>query len=61
MLGRFLDSLYEQGVSALYQEIAARVVAYLKPPCHGLHLDTISFHIEGQREHDIDANAIHIT
>lgn len=61
VMGRFLDSLYEQGVSELYQEIAARVVTYLKLPCHGLNLDTTSFHVDGQYEHDIDAQTIHIT
>lgn len=61
VMWRFLDSFYEQGVSELYQEIAARVVAYLKLPCNSLNLDTTSFHVDGQYEHDIDAQAIYIT
>lgn len=61
VMGRFLDSLYEQGVSELYQEIAARVVSYLKLPCNSLNLDTTSFHLDGQYGHDINAQAIHIT
>ena len=61
VMGRFLDSLYEHGVSELYQEIALRVVAYLKLPCNSLNLDTTSFHLDGQYERDIDAQAIHIT
>lgn len=61
VMGRFLDSLYEQGVSELYQEIAVRVVAYLKLSCNSLNLDTTSFHLDGQYEHDINAQAIHIT
>jgi transposase len=61
VMGRFLDSLYDQGVSELYQEIAARVVVYLKLPCNSLNLDTTSFHLDGQYEHDINAQAIHIT
>ena len=61
VMGRFLDSLYEEGVSELYQEIAARVVGYLKLPCNSLNLDTTSFHLDGQYEHDINAQAIHIT
>ena len=32
--------MYEQGVSELYQEIARRVVAYLKLPCNSLNLNT---------------------
>ncbi len=61
VMGRFLDSLYEEGVSELYQNIAARVVTYLKLPCNSLNLDTTSFHLDGQYERDIDAQSIHIT
>ena len=60
-MGRFLDSLYELGVSGLYQEIALRVVKYLKLPCKSLNIDTTSFHLDGQYERDIDAKSIHIT
>lgn len=61
VIGRFLDSLYEQGVSELYQEIALRVVNYLKLTCNSLNLDTTSFHVDGQYEEDIDAQAVRIT
>ena len=61
VMGRFLDSLYELGVSGLYQEIALRVVKYLKLPCKSLNIDTTSFHLDGQYERDIDAKSIHIT
>lgn len=61
VMGRFLDSLYVQGVSDLYQEIATLVVTYLKLPCKSLNLDTTSFHLDGQYEQDIDAKSIHIT
>jgi transposase len=61
VMGRFLDSLYEQGVSELYQEIAACVVNYLKLPCNSLNLDTTSFHLDGLYEQDIDAKSINIT
>ena len=61
VMGRFLDSLYEEGVSGLYQEIAVRVVDYLNLRCNSLNLDTTSFHLDGQYEHDINAQAIHIT
>ena len=61
VMGRFLDSLYEEGVSELYQNIAARVVTYLKLPCNSLNLDTTNFHLDGQYERDIDAQSIHIT
>lgn len=61
VMGRFLDSLYEEGVSEVYEEIAVRVVAYLKLPCKSLNLDTTSFHVDGQYERDMDAQSIHIT
>ena len=53
--------VYELGVSGLYQEIALRVVKYLKLPCNSLNIDTTSFHLDGQYERDIDAKSIHIT
>ncbi len=43
VMGRFLDSLYVEGVSEPYQEIAARVVSYLNLSCNSLNLDTTSF------------------
>jgi len=61
VMGRFLDSLYEEGVSELYQEIAMLVVKYLKLPCKSLNLDTTSFHLDGEYEQDIDATCIKIT
>ena len=61
VMGRFLDALYEQGVSELYQAIASRVVTYLKLPCNSLNLDTTSFHVDGHYARDIDAQTIHIT
>ena len=60
-MGRFLDALYEEGVSGLYQDIAVRVVEYLKLPCRSLNLDTTSFHVDGAYEQDIDAKSIRIT
>jgi len=36
------------------------VVAYRKLACNSLNLDTTSFHVDDQYEHDIDAQAIHI-
>ena len=61
VMGRFLDSLYELGVSGLYQEIALRVVKYLKLTCKSLNIDTTSFHLDGQYERDIDEKSINIT
>jgi len=61
VLGRFLDSLYEQGVSSLYQALALKVIKYLGLPCRSLNLDATSFHLDGEYYKDIDAKAIHIT
>ncbi|HAT4400396.1 TPA: IS1634 family transposase, partial [Legionella pneumophila] len=61
VMGRFLDALYEEGVSGLYQDIAVRVVEYLKLPCRSLNLDTTSFHLDGAYEQDINAKSIRIT
>jgi transposase len=61
LLGRFLDSLYEKGVSSLYQELALKVIHYLGLPCRSLNLDATSFHLDGEYHRDIDAQAIHIT
>jgi transposase len=61
LLGRFLDNLYEKGVSSLYQELALKVITYLGLPCRSLNLDATSFHLDGEYYRDIDAQAIHIT
>ena len=61
VLGRFLDSLYEKGVSSLYQELAYKVVRHLNLPCRSLNLDATSFHVDGEYEQDIDAQTIHLT
>ncbi len=61
VLGRFLDSLYEKGVSSLYQELAFKVVRHLGLPCNSLNLDATSFHVDGEYHQDIDAQTIHLT
>lgn len=61
VLGRFLDTLYEKGVSSLYQELAHKVVRHLNLPCRSLNLDATSFHVDGDYHQDIDGQAIHLT
>ncbi len=61
VMGRFLDGLYEIGVSPLYEDIAGSVVRYLDLPCRSLNMDTTSFHLDGVYEQDIDAQCIQIT
>ena len=60
-LGRCLDKLYEKGVSQLYQDLAERVVKYLGLPCDLVHLDSTSFHVDGEYQSDIDAQGLRIT
>jgi transposase len=47
-LGRCLDALYDKGVSSLYQGIGERVVNHLGLDCQAVHLDSTSFHYDGQ-------------
>jgi len=49
-LGRCLDALYEKGVSCLYQTIGEAVVRHLDLPCDSVHLDSTSFHYDGQEK-----------
>jgi transposase len=61
VFGRFLDALYTEGVSGLYEELAFKVVSYLGLQCKSLNLDATSFHVDGEYHQDIDAKTIHIT
>ena len=47
-LGRCLDSLYDYGVSKLYQQLGEAVVEKLGLHTQALHLDSTSFHYDGQ-------------
>ncbi len=61
-LGRCLDALYDKGVSSLYQSIGESVVKHLGLSCHSVHLDSTSFHYDGQENlSEEDLNPISIT
>ena len=60
-LGRCLDSLFDYGVSSLYQHISEAVIKHLGLSVEGLHLDSTSFHYDGKATTDEDFNHIHIT
>lgn len=49
-LGRCLDALYDYGVSSLYQQLGEAVVKHLGLPCKSVHLDSSSFHYDGQEK-----------
>ncbi len=59
-LGRCLDSLYEYGVSNLYQQLGEAVVEKLGLQTQALHLDSTSFHYDGQETKDGELAHIHI-
>jgi len=51
-LGRCLDTLYEYGVSKLYQKLGEAVVEKLGLQTQALHLDSTSFHYDGKESDD---------
>lgn len=57
-LGRCLDKLYEHGVSDLYQNLSEKVVLHLGLPCNSVHLDSTSFHVDGEYDAELDTKAI---
>lgn len=59
-LGRCLDSLYEYGVSKLYQQLGEAVVEKLGLQTQALHLDSTSFHYDGQETEDGELKHIRI-
>jgi len=60
VLGRCLDKLYEHGVSNLYQELAEKVVMYLGLPCDSVHLDSSSFHVDGEYKTENDFQGVRL-
>jgi transposase len=64
-LGKALDDLYAYGVSELYMKIAAQAAARLGITPRVAHMDTTSFHVDGEYNSDEppdeDSKLIHIT
>ena len=54
VLGRCLDKLYDFGVSKLYMELAEHVVDKLGLQITSHHLDSTSFHTDGDYDHAIE-------
>jgi len=50
VLGRTLDRLFQIGVTDLYTKIALSVVKHLGIQVSSLHLDSTSFHVDGEYE-----------
>jgi transposase len=59
-LGRCLDTLYEYGVSKLYQQLGEAVVTKLGLATEALHLASTSFHYDGQATDDGELGHIRI-
>ena len=59
-LGRCLDTLYEYGVSKLYQQLGEAVVTQLGLATEALHIDSTSFHYDGQATDDGELGHIRI-
>ena len=65
-LGRTLDAMYAYGVSKLYTEITAKAIQKLNLTVDTIHLDSTSFHLDGQyanqdKKSDEEPVCIHIT
>ncbi len=70
-LGRTLDAIYNYGVSELYEKISHKAVAILGLSPSTIHLDSTSFHVDGdykqskpkndKNSSDHDHSPIHIT
>ena len=62
-LGRALDMLYDDGVTALYSLIAATAAQRLGLAPMFAHLDSTSFHVDGRYNsaEEPDAHVIHMT
>jgi transposase len=63
VLGRALDTIYDYNPEKLYGQLAAQAVKRLGLSCKIAHLDTTSFHVDGEYNSDQDApeRLIHVT
>src|ERR671919_743969 len=62
-LGRALDTLYDDGVTALYRRMAATAAERLGLAPRFTHRDRTSFHVDGRynRDEEPEAQVIHMT
>ena len=62
-LGRALDSLYETGITELYSSISAQAVKKLGLDCKTCHIDSTSFHVDGNynSKEDTESGVVHLT
>lgn len=64
-LGRTLDAVYKHDLTQLYVHIGAHAVKSLQLSGKSIHLDSSSFHVDGEYNHDFppeeDDQLIHVT
>lgn len=62
-LGRTLDAIYDYGVSELYEKIAYKAISNIGLHPSTIHLDSTSFHVDGNYNSNshYDEKIIHIT
>jgi transposase len=63
VLGRALDGIYDYGPERLYTQLASKSVNFLGLSCYYGHLDTTSFHVDGNYNSDSppEEGVVHIT
>jgi transposase len=63
VLGRVLDAIYEYGPAKLYPQLALAAVKHLGLLCRFGHMDSSSFHVDGQYNSDEapEEGVVHIT
>ena len=59
--GRMLDSIYEAGATESYRVIAKNALRLLGLSCHMSHIDTTTFHTDGQYNQAEEEGVIKIT
>jgi len=55
LFGRNLDVIHKFDVTQFYMRLSAHTVRQLELPCLGAHIDTTSFHVDGDYNSDRDA------
>ncbi len=55
LFGRNLDEIHEFDVTQFYMRLSAQTVRQLELPCLVAHIDTTSFHVDGDYNSDRDA------
>lgn len=60
-LGRCLDALYEHNVSNIYQDLSEATVDYLGLEVKSTHLDSTSFHVDGEYQEEPCSQAVKLT